>query len=31
VPDWEHLAEAEVIALIGAEEVAAQPPKKDPQ
>jgi hypothetical protein len=26
VPDWVHLSEDEVISLIGAEEVAAQPP-----
>lgn len=26
VPDWMHLAEDEVIGLIGAEEVAARPP-----
>jgi hypothetical protein len=25
-PDWAHLTEAEVMALIGAEEVAARPP-----
>jgi hypothetical protein len=28
-PDWEHLTEAEVIDLIGAEEVKAQPPKSE--
>jgi hypothetical protein len=27
VPDWAHLTEVEVIALVGAEEVAAQPPR----
>jgi hypothetical protein len=26
-PDWEHLSEQEVIDLIGAEEVAALPPR----
>jgi hypothetical protein len=26
-PDWEHLTEVEVIDLIGAEEVTAQPPR----